>query len=99
MWASASSARDWSGPASSSPSATDPIASAAPEHEADDIQKFHQAMLDGTGIDPSVVADMVVDAIRADTLWILPHDDLKPMVTARAESIVNGTNPAGLSFG
>ena len=42
---------------------------------------------------------MVVDAIRADGLWILPHDDLKPMVTARAESIVNGTNPAGLSFG
>ncbi|MET0884013.1 MAG: SDR family NAD(P)-dependent oxidoreductase [Acidimicrobiales bacterium] len=69
------------------------------DHEADDIQKFHQAMLDGTGIDPSVVADLVVDAIRADTLWILPHDDLKPMVTARAESIVNGTNPAGLSFG
>jgi short-subunit dehydrogenase len=69
------------------------------EHEAGEIQQFHQAMLSGTGIEPSVVADMVVDAIRADTLWILPHDDLKPMVTARAESIVNGTNPAGLSFG
>ena len=27
------------------------------EHEADDIQQFHQAMLAGTGIEPSVVAD------------------------------------------
>ncbi len=55
-------------------------------------------MLSGSGIDPSVVADMVVEAIRAEQLWILPHEDLKPMVTARAEAIVTGTNPAGLSF-
>ena len=40
------------------------------DHEADEIQRFHQAMLDMIrGIDPSVVADMVVDAIRAETLW------------------------------
>jgi short-subunit dehydrogenase len=69
------------------------------EHETDEIQQFHQAMLNGTGIEPSVVADMVLDAMRAEQLWILPHDELKPMVTARAESIVNGTNPAGLTFG
>jgi len=69
------------------------------EHEADEIQQFHQAMLSGTGIDASVVADQVMDAVRAGTFWILPHDDLKPMVTARAESIVNGTNPAGMNFG
>jgi NADP-dependent 3-hydroxy acid dehydrogenase YdfG len=69
------------------------------EHEADEVQQFHQAMLSGTGIEPSVVADMVVDAIRAEQLWILPHEDLKPFVTARAESIVTGTNPTGLAFG
>jgi short-subunit dehydrogenase len=69
------------------------------DHEPDAIQQFHQAMLGDTGIDPSVVADLVVDAIKAEQLWILPHEDLKPFVTARAESIVTGTNPAGLSFG
>jgi short-subunit dehydrogenase len=68
------------------------------DHQADETQQFHQALLSGTGMDPSVVADMVVEAIRTDTLWILPHDELKPMVTARAQSIVGGTNPAGLSF-
>ena len=69
------------------------------EHEAGEIQQFHQAMLTGAGIDPSVVADMVLEAIRSETLWILPHEELKPLVTARAESIVTGTNPAGMSFG
>jgi NAD(P)-dependent dehydrogenase (short-subunit alcohol dehydrogenase family) len=69
------------------------------DHEAGEIQQFHQAMLSGAGIEPSVVADLVLDAIKAGQLWILPHDELKPMVTARAESIVSGTNPAGMSFG
>ena len=69
------------------------------EHEPTDLQEFHQAMMDGTGIDASVVADRVLDAIREETFWILPHDELKSMVTARAQSIVSGTNPAGLSFG
>jgi short-subunit dehydrogenase len=69
------------------------------DHEPTDLQGFHQSMMDGTGIDAAVVADKVFDAIRDQTFWILPHDELKPMVTARAESIVDGTNPAGLSFG
>jgi short-subunit dehydrogenase len=69
------------------------------DHEADEIQQFHQAMLAGSGIEPSVVADMVVEAIRAERLWILPHEELKPLVTARAESIVQCANPAGMDFG
>ena len=32
------------------------------------------------------MAEQVLDAVRDGTLWILPHDDLKPMVTARAET-------------
>jgi len=69
------------------------------EHEPDQIQQFHQAMISDTGIDASVVADQVLEAVRHGTFWILPHDDLKALVTARAESIVNGTNPAGMGFG
>jgi len=69
------------------------------EHEPDEIQQFHQAMISGTGIDASVVADQVLEAIRTETFWILPHAELKVLVTARAESIVNGTNPAGMGLG
>lgn len=69
------------------------------EHQADETQQFHQSLLSGTGMAPSVVADLVFEAIRHETLWILPHEELKPMVMARAESIVSGTNPAGMNFG
>lgn len=69
------------------------------EHEPDEIQQFHQAMISGTGIDASVVADQVLAAVRTGTFWILPHADLKALVTARAESIVDGTNPAGTGLG
>ncbi len=69
------------------------------DHEADALQQGHQTMLEGMGIEPAEVAEMVMDAIRAGRLWILPHDDLKPMVTARAASIVTGTNPGGLDLG
>ena len=47
----------------------------------------------------TTAAEQVREAIRGETLWVLPHEDLKPLVTARAESIVQGRNPAGMSFG
>ena len=63
-------------------------------------------MLDGTGIEPSEVADLVVAAIRENRFWVLPHDDgsvssaragggIKRAVEQRARSIIEGTNPAG----
>jgi short-subunit dehydrogenase len=70
-----------------------------PTQEADALQQGHQAMLEGMGIDASIVADQVVDAIRSGAFWILPHPELKPIVAARAETIVQGTNPGGLDLG
>ena len=70
-----------------------------PTEKADALQQGHQAMLEGMGIDASIVADRVVDAIGAGTFWILPHDELKPIVATRADAIVNGTNPGGLDLG
>lgn len=69
------------------------------DHEPDELQAGHQAMLAGLGIEPSVVADQVVEAIRAERFWILPHDEIKPIVTARAEAITTGTDPGGIGFG
>ncbi|HEY8057409.1 MAG TPA: SDR family NAD(P)-dependent oxidoreductase [Acidimicrobiales bacterium] len=70
-----------------------------PTTEADALQQGHQTMLEGMGIDPAIVADQVLQAVREGTFWILPHEELKPMVTTRAETIVNGTNPGGLDLG
>ncbi len=68
------------------------------EHEPGDLQKGHLAMLEGMGTDPAEIADLVLDGVRAGRFWLLPHDELKPMVTARAEAIVSGTNPGGLDI-
>ena len=75
--------------------------------EGDQVRDFHRQMLDGLGIEPSEVADRVVNAVREDRFWVLPHDDgsisgartgggIKRAVERRAQSIVEGTNPAGL---
>jgi hypothetical protein len=49
-----------------------------------------------TGIDPDVVADAVVEAVRAKTFWIITHDDTPGAVTLRTRSILEGTNPPQL---
>ena len=48
------------------------------------------------GLDPAVVADRVLDAVRAERFWVLTHDDDDSWMTAvraRGESVSNGTNP------
>ena len=75
--------------------------------EGDQVREFHRQMLDGMGIEPSEVADRVLDAVREDRFWVLPHDDgtvsgaragggIKRAVERRARSIIEETNPAGL---
>ena len=45
------------------------------------------------GMQPAEIAEIVFDAIRADRLYILTHDHFDEMIRARAENMVNGTNP------
>lgn len=45
------------------------------------------------GMQPAEIADIVFDAIRADRLYILTHDHFDDMISARAEHMINGTNP------
>jgi NAD(P)-dependent dehydrogenase (short-subunit alcohol dehydrogenase family) len=55
-----------------------------------------QPLLDN-GMAPDAVAAKVLDAIRAEQFWVLPHDDAeehwKPFVDARAQSLIDRTNP------
>jgi NAD(P)-dependent dehydrogenase (short-subunit alcohol dehydrogenase family) len=40
------------------------------------------------GLDPSIVGPQVVDAIRADELYIITHGELRPMVAERTERLL-----------
>jgi NAD(P)-dependent dehydrogenase (short-subunit alcohol dehydrogenase family) len=46
-----------------------------------------------TGLDPATVADMVLDAILHDRLYVLTHPESSEFVLQRTERIVRGENP------
>lgn len=45
------------------------------------------------GTAPEIVADMVVEAVKQSRFYVLPHDEVKAGVQARAERLVNGEPP------
>jgi NAD(P)-dependent dehydrogenase (short-subunit alcohol dehydrogenase family) len=51
-----------------------------------------------SGLQPSEVAAMVVDAVRTGRFYILTHDDWKPMVEQRMTDILEGRGPTPMSF-
>lgn len=50
------------------------------------------------GIEPAQVAEAVHDAVVEDTFWILTHEETKPMILGRAQSIVDNRKPRFVSF-
>jgi len=62
----------------------------------EESQAMHDILnsLVATGIETKVVASAVCDAVINDDFWILTHEETKPAITARAEQIVTGINPA-----
>lgn len=48
----------------------------------------------GGGTDPSEIAGMVVDAIRNEKFYILPHPEWKEQIQTRMEDIIGERNPA-----
>lgn len=64
--------------------------SAGPEGDA------RAGMLKGVleaGLQPSQVADQVLDAIREDRLYVITHPDMLPAVEGRMNAILKGENP------
>ncbi|HEY1280605.1 MAG TPA: SDR family NAD(P)-dependent oxidoreductase [Acidimicrobiales bacterium] len=47
-----------------------------------------RAMIDAAAIDPAVVADAVVDAVRHDRFWVFTHPDLMIAIESRLQGIV-----------
>jgi NAD(P)-dependent dehydrogenase (short-subunit alcohol dehydrogenase family) len=51
-----------------------------------------------SGLSPDRVAELVVEAIRAERLYILTHPEWAPMIRTRMEAIVAQTNPSFAGF-
>ena len=60
------------------------------------VQVVDQMLRDGVagGIDPSVVADQVVDAIRTRRFWILTHPETRHLPVERMQRAEKQENPA-----
>jgi NAD(P)-dependent dehydrogenase (short-subunit alcohol dehydrogenase family) len=59
----------------------------------DDAHAVVQGLVD-SGIPAEVVAEQVLDAVRADTFYILTHPDLGASIQTRFEDIVGGRAPS-----
>ena len=55
-------------------------------------------MLATRGLDPAVVAGMVVDAIRAQQFWVLTHPDWHRVLRERIDALI-GDGSLSSGFG
>ncbi len=60
---------------------------------ADELRGAVRSMVDG-GIDAGAVAERVIDAVRADTFYILTHPELDDAIATRFEDIMVGRPPS-----
>ena len=60
---------------------------------AAEVQGVVQNLVD-TGIEPTTVADRVIDAVRTNTFYILTHPELDIAITTRFDDIVQGRAPS-----
>ena len=67
-------------------------AEGATNFSADQIRGFLDALVD-TGIDPTEVAEQVVDAVRTGRFWILTHPTTLPAVQRRWDAIASDGQP------
>jgi NAD(P)-dependent dehydrogenase (short-subunit alcohol dehydrogenase family) len=68
-----------------------------PDPEAEARGELFRDTLGGliaSGLAPADVADLVLDAILTKRFYILTHPEWKPMITRRAEAIVNQQDPS-----
>jgi hypothetical protein len=51
------------------------------------------ASLVESGLDPSVVADRVVESVKANRFYVLPHPEVADLAVARARRIADNARP------
>ena len=57
-----------------------------------ELRRTMHERLNSTGMQPAVVADLVVDAIRNDVFYLITDHDWDERIKARADAIMNRTN-------
>jgi NAD(P)-dependent dehydrogenase (short-subunit alcohol dehydrogenase family) len=68
-----------------------------PQPEREALQEMLRALV-AEGMAPSRVAEIVVEAVRADRFYILPHPEMKEIVRRRMEEILEERTPTYHSF-
>ena len=49
------------------------------------------------GMSAAEYAERVLRAIEADKFWVITHEDFKPMLNVRSQSVLNETNPLSMA--
>jgi NAD(P)-dependent dehydrogenase (short-subunit alcohol dehydrogenase family) len=70
----------------------------APEQPPDGATSELMRSVIATGLDPGVVADLVLDAVRTNRFYILPHPELRTAIEARLRAIIDGNAPADVTL-
>jgi NAD(P)-dependent dehydrogenase (short-subunit alcohol dehydrogenase family) len=71
----------------------DHLAATAPRMEGSpDLEQMGRLLLAG-GLEPSVIAERVFDAVASKRFYILPHPEFKERIKARLEDILAERNP------
>jgi NAD(P)-dependent dehydrogenase (short-subunit alcohol dehydrogenase family) len=52
-----------------------------------------------SGLDPAIVADKVVEALKQGTFWVFPHEELREAIRRRDRSMADGELPSFAPFG
>ncbi|MGA2520274.1 MAG: SDR family NAD(P)-dependent oxidoreductase [Acidimicrobiales bacterium] len=71
----------------------------APAPEADPTAEVFRDVIQqlvAGGIDPGVVAERVIEAVRTDAFYVLTHEDSGPMVATRMNDILEGRSPSDM---
>jgi NAD(P)-dependent dehydrogenase (short-subunit alcohol dehydrogenase family) len=75
---------------------------ARPAADTNQVAQMMEAMvrqLVDTGMDPAMVAEQVLDAVRSERFWVLPNaSDFGPLIKDVAASAVEGRNPPSVSL-
>lgn len=60
-------------------------------------QRDTVASMIAEGMSAADYAERVLRAIEADKFWVITHEDFKPMLQLRSQSVLNETNPLSLA--
>jgi len=68
------------------------------EPEMNEVGRELLKQIIASGLPPSEVARQVVDAVKTDRFYVLPHPEMKSIVRTRMDDILEDRSPAAEFF-